>query len=145
MINDLVQSRLCYAVTDQKDEFGDPSRVLALPDEADLISSKVSGGWHQPVLDIDYGAQLVPSSTEGHFHLYLNQIVPWDKYVAALEAMADAGMIQKGFAEASIRRGATFVRHPDKPKRLEKPDHPLYRSDSAETFGAGDLFDVEAA
>jgi len=44
--------------------------------KANMITSKIddddfffSGDAHRPILDIDYEAQLVPSSTPGHYHL----------------------------------------------------------------------------
>jgi len=103
-------------VTDSEDF--DPETVANNPsvpaseDDANLIGSLVADDTHAPVLDIDYEARLVPSSTEGHYHLYLDREVPWEKYVAVLEVLADAGIIQKGFARASIARKQTFVRKP---------------------------------
>jgi homocysteine S-methyltransferase len=66
----------------------------------------------QPVFDIDYPARLVPSTTPGHWHLYLDRDVPWDKYEKVLEAMADAGLIEEGFVAAAKKGKGTFVRPP---------------------------------
>src|SRR4051794_39832810 len=43
--------------------------------DANLVSSRLAtkdheifGDWHSPVLDIDFEARLIPSSTPGHYH-----------------------------------------------------------------------------
>ena len=104
--------------------------------EADLVSSEVGFGLHKPVLDIDFPAQLVPSSTPGHFHLYLDKEMIWPVYRKLLEALADAGVIQEGCARHAIRRGASHARLPEKPKHLEGPDHPLYNLSSTDEVEA---------
>lgn len=87
-------------------------------DEANLISSESANrvwrdlGFHLPVIDLDFPAKLVPSTTKGHFHLYLDKLVPWDKYVALLAAMVDAGLVEPGYLDCTIKRGASFVRKP---------------------------------
>lgn len=55
---------------------------------------------------------LVPSSTPGHHHLYVETIVPEVGYMVALMALATAGYIEHGYALVSIRRRATFLRLP---------------------------------
>lgn len=83
-------------------------------EEANLVSSEsaTNPGLHLPVIDIDFPAKLVPSTTPGHFHLYLDRPVEWDKYLAVLNAMADAGLVEPGYASCSKARGASFVRKP---------------------------------
>lgn len=82
-------------------------------DEANVVSSECVDGQHRPVLDLDFECQLVPSSTPGHFHLYLDGLaLPWWKYDALLKALADAGVIQHGYYTASRHRRATMVRLP---------------------------------
>lgn len=81
-------------------------------EHADLVTSLGPEGAHYPVLDIDYPATLVPSTTPGHFHLYLDQAVPWWKYKIVLRALAFAGLIEPGYDRASRRRGFTAVRPP---------------------------------
>jgi hypothetical protein len=95
-------------------------REVGRPDDATLVSSFsiVNDGthtltpWHLPVLDLDYDAHLEPSTTPGHFHLYLDHHVEHDKYMKLLDALADCGLIEWGYADASKVRGATFVRVP---------------------------------
>lgn len=67
---------------------------------------------HLPVLDLDFPCDLVPSTRPGHFHLYLNKPILWDTYKELLVALAKAGIIEQGYADASIKKGFTAVRIP---------------------------------
>lgn len=96
----------CHTVT---------SLQLSIPD-----APEPQGGFHKPVLDIDFPAALLPSSTEGHYHLYLDKEVIWDDYVDLLKALAKCGIIEQGYANASIERGHTAVRLPWVMKPLPK-------------------------
>jgi hypothetical protein len=96
--------------------------------EANLVSSRLAfddkedvfGKWHSPVLDIDFEAQLVPSSTPGHYHLYLDGLrLQWSAYKKLLAALAEAGVIQEGYYENSVRRQMTCVRPPHVRKVVE--------------------------
>lgn len=85
-------------------------------DEANLITSE-SGriewtGKHRPVLDIDFPAALIPSTTEGHFHLFLDKELEWETYRKLLKALAEAGIIEQGYADAAIANKKTAVRLP---------------------------------
>lgn len=91
----------------------DPEIVTQVPeDDAQLVGSMTPEGVHAPVLDLDFPASLVPSTTPGHFHLYLDVAMPWEEYVTLLRALSAAGIIEDGYCEASIRRGLTMVRKP---------------------------------
>lgn len=83
-------------------------------DEATLITSYIDGDMHAPVIDLDYEAILKPSSTEGHYHLFLEKEVMWDDYVELLLALAKCGLVEQGYADASIAKGYTAVRIRDK-------------------------------
>lgn len=101
--------------------------------EAQVITSKIEYhdrnpnlGLHRPILDIDFPAALIPSSTEGHFHLYLDKPMEWTVYRDLLRALAAAGIIENGYAQASEARKYTAVRLPwvrkeDAPDE-ERPD-----------------------
>lgn len=82
-------------------------------DRAALVSSESACAElpdvHFPVLDIDFPCRLVESETPGHHHLFIDKAVTWDAYVGVLAALAAAGIIEPGYANASIARGATFV------------------------------------
>lgn len=86
--------------------------VPSTEEKGNLVGSLNEYGYHMPVLDIDYPAKLVPSSTEGHYHLYLDKQITWDAYKKVLEALAEAGLIQAGFRDWSIKRSQSFVRKP---------------------------------
>lgn len=81
-------------------------------DEANLVSSETIHGDHMPVLDLDVRAFLVPSSTPGNSHLYINHNMLWEDYVKLITVMAEVGILEEGYVKASIARGATFVRRP---------------------------------
>ena len=84
------------------------------PSEAKAITSVHRGGgkMHNLVIDVDWPVHAIPSSTPGHFHLYVDKLIPWEKYKALLQALADAGIVEAGYAAASIDQGFTTVRAP---------------------------------
>lgn len=67
---------------------------------------------HRPILDIDFAAELIPSTTDGHFHLYLDRPMTWKQYKRLLNVMAEVGVIEHGYAQASIERGYSSTRLP---------------------------------
>lgn len=71
-----------------------------------------TGGMHAPVLDIDVPAFLVPSSTYGHSHLYIDAPMQWERYAELLKALGDAGVLEPGYVGASLARKHTAVRLP---------------------------------
>jgi len=86
-------------------------------EKANLITSKVERypygiEYHRPVLDIDFEAELIPSSTPGHYHLYLNKQISKTSYMQLLRDLARADIIQQGFADSAIERGASSARLP---------------------------------
>lgn len=90
----------------------DDGRVQVSEDEANLVSSLCDDGLHMPVLDFDVPHRLVPSTTEDHSHLYVDVPTEWSRLKTALAVLADCGIIQQGFCDLSIMRGACFVRKP---------------------------------
>lgn len=99
-----------YSSKDPNDDGVAP--VPSDDEHANLVGSLTNRGLHMPLLDIDYDAQLIPSTHPGHFHLYLNKAIKWDVYKKFLEAAAEAGIIQKGYAEWSLARSQSFLRRP---------------------------------
>jgi hypothetical protein len=69
-------------------------------------------GYHTVMLDVDHPVRVVPSSTPGHYHLYIDVPVKHEKYFDALEALVDANILERGYVEASRARGGTHVRLP---------------------------------
>jgi hypothetical protein len=88
----------------------------ATENQANLIGSldldSVVKAQHYPVIDIDHDAYLLPSSTPGHHHLYIQHAVPHDEYLAMLDAMAAAGIVEEGFVNSARRRGQTYAIKP---------------------------------
>jgi hypothetical protein len=102
-------------------------RRLVSDGEGNLISSKtdrqVEGQtdieilfgaemYHLPVIDIDHPCRLVESSTPGHFHLYIDVPMKGVVFFDLLRALADAGVVEEGYARVSEERGEAFVRKP---------------------------------
>ena len=82
--------------------------------DANVVSSdsRINPDVHYPVIDLDVPVYLVPSSTPGHSHLYINVGMTFEDYTRILLALAQAGVVEDGYVEASIRRGRSDVRLP---------------------------------
>lgn len=103
-------------------------------DHANVVSSvRKPGLWedqknvaHNVAIDLDVPAYLVPSSTGGHSHLYVDvpKGIPHHRYMALLSALADAGIIEPGYAAVSIKRGRSDLRLPWVAKGDELPEAP---------------------
>jgi hypothetical protein len=91
--------------------FEEPEVVLSRIKDDDPWSSK-----HTLMLDLDVPATLVPSSTEGHSHLYIDVEMTWDQVVAIMDALVAAGVVEEGYAKASKKRRCTALRLPGKTK-----------------------------
>lgn len=78
---------------------------------------------HALLIDLDVPAWLVPSSTPGHSHLYVDVAIQEDAYFRLLRELANCGVIQNGYAGSSIHRGGTALRLPwvKKPAAVEAP------------------------
>ena len=86
--------------------------------EPNLFGSKVNNNIHMPMFDIDYSAELIPSSTKGHFHLYLNRPVTWFRYRMVLRAMWKAGLIEKGVYLGALHYKEVYLRKPGVKKKI---------------------------
>jgi hypothetical protein len=83
------------------------------PMKANLVSSRIGDSkYHSPVLDIDMPCRLLPSSSPGHHHLYVDHPMEWDTYRLLLQSMAQAGLLEWGFVAASVEQGYSTVRAP---------------------------------
>lgn len=69
-------------------------------------------GQHRPVLDLDMDVLVVPSSTHGHHHLYIDHSMPWRDYHLLLTVLGHVGILQPGYVNASHHRRESFVRTP---------------------------------
>lgn len=81
-------------------------------DQANLVSSLTTRGTHRPIIDLDVSHRLVPSSTVGHGHLYVEVEMSWWRYRLLLWAMRVAGIIGQGYYCAAVDRRQTLVRKP---------------------------------
>lgn len=106
-------------------------------EKANLISSLCDDGMHKPVIDVDHMTswcavahiidasrevngirvvaeqiEIVPSSTPGHCHVYVNRPMRWFAYSRLLRELHKRGVIEPGYLEASLAREQTFVRRP---------------------------------
>jgi len=109
-----------FAMIHDLDDYTIPR--LGLPEEvvllgshegANVTTSKVLGkNTHKVVLDIDLPAQLIESSTPGHFHLYIDHEMTWKQYKKVINAMMEAGLLEAGYKGASFARKWTGLRLP---------------------------------
>lgn len=91
-------------------------RSPAKREDADLVSSQTVDGMHAPAIDIDMPCRLVPSGTEGHFHLYIDKVMDFKTYDKLLKALVEAGIVEKGFYDMARKNKASHLRVPGKPK-----------------------------
>lgn len=142
MIGDLTIDSLYAAGTGRKmylqrdiddyDEHGRTHRSTPrqMPlERANLVSSEVESGKHMPVIDFDFPARIIPSSTEGHGHLYIDQELTWEQYLALLEGFHKAGLIQDGWLTNAMSDKRTYVRLPHVSKRTNKTERAGKASD----------------
>lgn len=66
----------------------------------------------EAVFQVIVPAKLVPSSTEGHFHLYLEMEMDWQDYLSLMRLMVGAGLLEKEWVELSERRKMAMLRKP---------------------------------
>jgi hypothetical protein len=65
------------------------------------------------MFDVDIPMQVIESSTPGHYHVYFpNSYIPKEKLFNLLDAMAECGIVERGYAEASRARGFAALRLP---------------------------------
>lgn len=93
----------------------EPASIL---EGANVVMSRRESGWgrdakvHAVLLDLDVEHFYVPSSSEGHGHLYVNVFANEADYFELLDLLAKVGVLQKNYVEASKKKGGTFLRLP---------------------------------
>lgn len=93
----------------------DEERVIARATDANLITSRYEGEGietHALLLDLDVEHIYVPSSTEGHGHLYVNLKLSRGEWERVMRELALVGVIGAGYREHSLRRGYASLRPP---------------------------------
>jgi hypothetical protein len=119
-MSDLPLTHQMYAVADFKDYETERSLTAELSDATNVITSVIRPAaflpfdqpLHNVVLDLDLSATLLPSSTPGHFHLFIERPMTWETYLNLIDAMVAAGLVEPGYRDASATRGHTAVRLP---------------------------------
>lgn len=87
-------------------------------DRGDLSAQSI----HWPVIDIDHECAWVPSTAEGHGHLYINYPVSFDGLIEILSVLSKYGIVQDGYLHAAKVRGYSAVRLPGvkKPEKVDR-------------------------
>jgi hypothetical protein len=78
--------------------------------ESDFISSLLEDDRHAPLFDLDIPARLVPSTTPGHTHLYIDHPMSWRQYKRLVRAMVRAGVVEKSWGREVIRSRMGLLR-----------------------------------
>lgn len=84
--------------------------------KANLVGSLCDDGMHMPALDIDLPCRLVPSTTEGHFHLYIDKPMFLETYRKLVEALVEAGIVEGAWVDHLERNKMTTLRLPGRKK-----------------------------
>lgn len=99
----------------------DDREAVATLGEADVVSSLFKSPfgseldtYHALVLDIDHPCWLIPSTTPGHYHLYVDVPggIPEQAWRRLLDELAYCKVIEPGYASASKARGFSSARLP---------------------------------
>jgi hypothetical protein len=96
------------------DDYYTENEFLELPlgPVSNVYSSRLKNGKHAPAIDIDVPFEVVESSTPGHGHLKFDVEMTWEQYARLLGVMADVGLVERGYYNASMARGESFLRLP---------------------------------
>lgn len=97
--------RCCYEIVSEDRQHVGLDRAL-------VVGSSDDEGNHWPLIDIDFSAKLVPSSTEGHSHLYLEKAMSYDDYLLLIHTMHKVGLVGYGNYKALLERKEAHARLP---------------------------------
>lgn len=104
--------------SDGMDNWEDDRQEATVESGANVVSSLLTnrffdhGSRHAVLLDLDVPAYLVPSSRPGHSHLYIDVQIEEERYFELLDLLAECRVIERGYANASKKKGGTFLRLP---------------------------------
>lgn len=106
-----------YANIRYRDSYGGSYSKSETSDDLNKVNGigsrlKNSPELHVPIFDIDVPATLIPSSTEGHSHLYIDVPMTWRTYRRLLKECGRAGIVDKKFVKVSIREKMGLLRAP---------------------------------
>lgn len=90
--------------------------------------------WSVPV-------HVVPSTSPGHHHLYINKALEWNEYVGLLAAFEEAQVISDGYLYFCLKRQESHVRYPgvSKPPGAHSSDGGNF--ESVRSVGGGGVAD----
>lgn len=95
----------------------------------DMDPNEDEGAMHLPIFDFDYPIAVVPSSTPGHYHLYLSKPLEWGTYKLLLQAFAQHNLLQHAWVNRAITDRTAALRLPGHTK--PPPIPPQYPSAGA--------------
>lgn len=130
--------RTYYRVAPPKSEYGQTHKERVVYGEANLVSSQCENGMHAPALDIDLPCRLVPSQTEGHFHLYIDKQMTWDKYCDLMDVLVDVGILEEKYVKMCKKDQRSYLRlRPDDPPKAPIKIRKPPRRSSYTTYSGG--------
>lgn len=103
---------------------------------ANAVCSRFEGcatATHAIAIDLDVPAFLVPSSTPGHSHLYIDHPIGEADYYALLDLLAKVGVLEANYVTASKNKGGTHLRLPwvkKEPRPVPTATSPIDLKDS---------------
>lgn len=71
-------------------------------EDALLVSSKTDDG-HYVILDIDFPVEVLPSSTPGKHHVYIDKIISEEHMEKLLKVMVEVGLVNEGIYDLQWR------------------------------------------
>jgi len=86
--------------------------------KANLVTSVVkstkgkTNEMHRPLLDLDFEVSVLPSSTPGHNHLYIDKEMSKEDLDKLVNVLNEVGLLQNGIKNGWNRRGALSLRLP---------------------------------
>ena len=118
--------------------YDEPSWIQCRKDDANCVASMCRGdnAYHLPVFDVDVPRETaedriaarfteallrwVPSTTEGHHHVYMDYPILWEDYKIRLQLLIEADIVEHGYLYAATKRGMTICRLPHVKKVVTK-------------------------
>lgn len=91
------------------------TQTYDLAQALDAAGLGVKGAYTAPnlvTLTLTARVFVVPSTTPGHGHLYVDHHMMWETYQKMLNQLVDVGVLEPGYVGASEARGWTCVRLP---------------------------------
>lgn len=106
-----VEADAANLVTSLTDVFeGDPREGMDFDYRPDL-DYRNPLRMHAPAIDIDgIEVHVVPSSTTGNYHLFIDKAMPAEHYFELLDVLAKVGIVEPGYVNASRTRGYSSLR-----------------------------------